>query len=384
MENLVSNYYRNKYIDILKGLLMMLVIIGHLNFFDYNARTLTLIYSFHMPAFLIIGGFLSHIDENSKLITIIKNRIQKTLIPYFTFYLISFILIPKPTGIEQMNAVVFMFNGIGNPDIATNLPLWFLTLYFVSMTVFEVIEIFSYKFIFFLKSKNNNLNQNKYEFIRIVFELIIILILMTLSLYYSKTLRMKRMIFNFEIGIYTLLFVYIGKILNYFIPCIKNKISTLTNKNNDTNNFFKLKIDTTKILYILFLCIILIIWYILSMKNGRIDLNARDYRDFRLLYLNAILGTFLFSNFSYIVYKIPYINEFFSFIGKYSVYILAYHIPANVPINFIIRPMLPLEFNEYLNHASIVSILFLSSLILIISLLFTYIHISIKKSFSKN
>ena len=117
MENLVSNYYRNKYIDILKGLLMMLVIIGHLNFFDYNARTLTLIYSFHMPAFLIIGGFLSHIDENSKLITIIKNRIQKTLIPYFTFYLISFILIPKPTGIEQMNAVVFIKSKIKNSSV---------------------------------------------------------------------------------------------------------------------------------------------------------------------------------------------------------------------------------------------------------------------------
>ena len=42
----------------MKGLLITLVVIGHLPFFDYDSRTLTLIYSFHMPAFLIIGGIV--------------------------------------------------------------------------------------------------------------------------------------------------------------------------------------------------------------------------------------------------------------------------------------------------------------------------------------
>ena len=352
---------------------MILVIIGHLSFFDYNARTLTLIYSFHMPAFLIIGGFLSHIDENSKLIEVVKKRIEGIIIPYFTFYLISLIIIPKATGGDQLQAVVCMFNGIGNPNIATNLPLWFLTLYFCSITVFEIIEIFLYKIINFYKSKLNTSNQNKILYIRLLAELIIIFILMTLSLYYSKTLHMKRMIFNFEIGLYTLLFIYIGKIVNIFFPIIKDKFNSLL-----TNS------GPIKIFYFVFILFILIVWYILSMKNGRIDLNARDYKNFRLLYVNAILGCYLFSHITFIIYKLPYINHILSFLGKYSLYILAYHIPANVPINFIIRPMLPLEFNEYLNHASIISIIFLSGLILIISLIFTYIHITIKKSLTKN
>ena len=81
---------RSKYIDVMKGLLIILVVIGHLPFFDYNSRTLTLIYSFHMPAFLIIGGMLSHINEDTKLSTILYKRIKGTLIPYFLFYFISF------------------------------------------------------------------------------------------------------------------------------------------------------------------------------------------------------------------------------------------------------------------------------------------------------
>ena len=55
---------RNLYIDVQKGLLMVLVIIGHLSYFEYESRTITLIYSFHMPAFLIISGYLLNINQN--------------------------------------------------------------------------------------------------------------------------------------------------------------------------------------------------------------------------------------------------------------------------------------------------------------------------------
>ena len=78
---------RSTYIDVMKGLLITLVVIGHLPFFDYDSRTLTLIYSFHMPAFLIIGGILSHIDENTKLSTIVIKRIKGTLC--FLYYIFN-------------------------------------------------------------------------------------------------------------------------------------------------------------------------------------------------------------------------------------------------------------------------------------------------------
>ena len=83
---------RSAYMDVMKGLLIILVIIGHLPYFDYDSRTLVLIYSFHMPAFLIIGGMLSHIDNNTKFSTIIIKRVKGTLFPYIIFSIITFFL----------------------------------------------------------------------------------------------------------------------------------------------------------------------------------------------------------------------------------------------------------------------------------------------------
>ena len=139
---------RNKriaYLDVMKGLLITLVVIGHLPYFDYDSRTLTLIYSFHMHAFLIIGGILSHVNEDTKFSTIIKKRIKGTLVPYFIFYIISLLIIPTPSIQQKLNALIVVFRGIGDPVNAINLPLWFLTFYFVAMTTFEIIECLAYK-----------------------------------------------------------------------------------------------------------------------------------------------------------------------------------------------------------------------------------------------
>ena len=76
---------RNQYLDIMKGLLITLVVIGHLPFFEYDSRTLTLIYSFHMHAFVIIGGLLSHVNENTKISTII-NILNQMLLNFQTNY----------------------------------------------------------------------------------------------------------------------------------------------------------------------------------------------------------------------------------------------------------------------------------------------------------
>ena len=132
----------------MKGLLITLVVIGHLPYFEYDSRTLTLIYSFHMHAFLIIGGILSHINENTKISTIIHKRVMGTLLPYFVFYLITFIIVPTTTE-QKINAIPVVLKGIGiPPDHALNLPLWFLTFYFVTMTGFEIIQCISYKIIY--------------------------------------------------------------------------------------------------------------------------------------------------------------------------------------------------------------------------------------------
>ena len=80
MENSIG---RIQWIDIAKGIGIILVIIGHVSI---NANINDFIYSFHMPLFFIISGFLYKPKKN-----FVKNKVRSILIPYFVFSIVSFI-----------------------------------------------------------------------------------------------------------------------------------------------------------------------------------------------------------------------------------------------------------------------------------------------------
>ena len=344
------------YIDIYKSMLMILVIIGHLQFFDYNSRTLTLIYSFHMPAFLIIAGYLSNINKDSDFINIIKKRFKNSIIPYFIFYFISLIILPKDTMQGQQIAVLTMFRGIGDPINSSNLPLWFLTFYFVSMIVFEILDLLSIKLSsVFYRKHNIKINKN-------ILLLFLCSILMYLSFIYARVYKLGRLPFNIEIALFSLLYIYFGKMIKTY----QDKIISMINA------CFKNKF--IYVLYIFIYIIIVFIWYNLSLKNGRIDLNARDYKNALLMYINAILGFIMFAPFPYIISKIKYINTMFSFLGKISLYTLAYHIPSNIVTYGIINPFLPISFNQILTSPNIISLTYFTLTALLFSSLMFFIH----------
>lgn len=77
------------YIDILKGIAIILVVMGHLfvPYTDYLDSTVNLmIYSVHMPLFIFLSGFVFHLSQgkHSVRITIMK-RILSLLLPFFCF-----------------------------------------------------------------------------------------------------------------------------------------------------------------------------------------------------------------------------------------------------------------------------------------------------------
>lgn len=62
---------RNSKVDAYKGILIWLVVLGHVIQYGYkqafdNNYYINLIYSFHMPAFMFVSGFLSN---SSKLLS---------------------------------------------------------------------------------------------------------------------------------------------------------------------------------------------------------------------------------------------------------------------------------------------------------------------------
>ena len=48
---------RKLYLDIAKGIGILLIVLGHQNYFSYDGRLCTLVYSFHLPLFILLGGY---------------------------------------------------------------------------------------------------------------------------------------------------------------------------------------------------------------------------------------------------------------------------------------------------------------------------------------
>ena len=440
----------------MKGLLITLVVIGHLPYFEYDSRTLILIYSFHMHAFLIIGGMLSHINEDTKLSTILYKRIKGTLIPYFVFYLITFIIVPTTTE-QKLNAIPVVIKGIGiPPDHALNLPLWFLTFYFVAMTVFEIIQFISHKIAGtianavganantvgakhsepdsvgakhrepdsvgadIIRPRRDELCEPALQFL---LTLIFVSIIMRISFVYARIYKLPRLPYNIEIAGYCLGFVFLGNILGKIVPKIykcwqhigTNNDTTETdnihtrmgelcepsqtkNANSNSTRTFKNKSVIIKIVIVIITIFALILiaktWYEYSMWNGRIDLNARDYKNAFYMYVDAILGFTIFAVFSYIIFIVSIFAEkrldilnndvfddsllkgipslfyillnlptrVFSYLGENSLYILAFHVPSVFYTNAFVTPFLPMSIREILSHNSMISIFILTAL----------------------
>ena len=96
---------RNEYIDILKGVAIVLVVVGHCIQFGSGVSYLEnneffqnivfrFIYSFHMPLFVLISGYLFYNTLSKKDVkAIIKSRINTLVLPIFVWTILQNILL---------------------------------------------------------------------------------------------------------------------------------------------------------------------------------------------------------------------------------------------------------------------------------------------------
>lgn len=134
---------RNPYIDVLKGVLILLVLLGHTiqyasgkdclssgSFYDNLA--FKLIYGFHMPAFMIISGYLFHHSIATKSMKeLFLGKCQSILVPVFSFSFVVWLL--------QFHSDYSFLDQIRNYLSCTRYTLWFLwALFYCSMGVLLV------------------------------------------------------------------------------------------------------------------------------------------------------------------------------------------------------------------------------------------------------
>lgn len=121
------------WVDNLRGIGIFLVVLGHLSLPEIEMK---IIYSFHMPLFFFISGFLFKMNRFEDKKIGIKKRFSSLIIPYLVFWIISFIFgiavdfvsgKTLPGFIETLSELFFL-----NGSVGWNSPLWFLIVLFVS------------------------------------------------------------------------------------------------------------------------------------------------------------------------------------------------------------------------------------------------------------
>lgn len=144
-----ANENRVHWIDNLKAIGIYLMVLSHHETIAHGF--LKYIYSFHMPLFFFISGFLFDRGKYPTIKSLVLRRIQTLLVPYFLFSFISYILwcvlliIRHPEQITLENNELFktllsiFFSSNGITWMSHNSPLWFLTCLFLLEIQFYII-----------------------------------------------------------------------------------------------------------------------------------------------------------------------------------------------------------------------------------------------------
>ena len=142
-----SNTRRKKYpwIDVAKSIAIFLVVWGHFQNYGTFRGLQKLIYSFHIPLFLILSGFLYTYKEGEPLGSFVRKKFVRTAFPALLWLLISqplFIWFHRgesPFGILRAYAAK-IYKGA----VPINEPCWFFIVLFFIFVVVRLIRIDKY------------------------------------------------------------------------------------------------------------------------------------------------------------------------------------------------------------------------------------------------
>ena len=122
-------------LDYLKGILITLVVLFHLTYFS-TEYTLAkqFVYTFHMPAFLVISGWLMNIEAP---LPHFGRMISKILLPYIVFesgYIVISALKMVAVPIAELNVSTFLYHFFASPVG----PYWFLHTLIICAVVYKL------------------------------------------------------------------------------------------------------------------------------------------------------------------------------------------------------------------------------------------------------
>lgn len=155
---------RNRWLDIVKGLTIFLMILGHCiqngNGVAYissqafwSDKVTIFIYSFHMPLFMLISGYFLHYSLKKRpLVKALRNKINYLLYPIIIFNLYNYI-IGNTTYIDNLFYIIINLNDLAFKIFDGYWFLWAVLIFSILVTLVHFLlkdNLVIYIVIFFL------------------------------------------------------------------------------------------------------------------------------------------------------------------------------------------------------------------------------------------
>jgi acyltransferase len=345
---------RLHWIDTLKGIGIILVVLAHYSLpiaFD------TYIFSFHMPLFFFISGFLFDFGKYAESAsTFVKERFKSLIVPYFCFavitcifcFLLDELYTPEITSIKffensMLHGTSHILVAFG-PAISYNPPLWFLTCLFVTELLFYGLAKEYYG-----------------EPRRLVFWLIIA----GVTGYLYPAYVPFRIPWNIDVALVAIVFYGAGNLFRKFAETESRSSFSLKLDSGFIEKFSKIE---RYLPLIPALSSLLYLGYLLKFPtDDKVNMNVLKYGDFFSFYLFAFSGIF-----TSVYLSRRFVNsKVLEYYGRNSLIILALHFPLKDVLIKLVIIILGVD-NEYIHYNAGVALgLTVLSLILLVPVIST-------------
>ncbi|MDO4330346.1 MAG: acyltransferase family protein [Lachnospiraceae bacterium] len=323
---------RKTYIDVAKGIAILLVILGHMNrFFDYDGRLNQMVYSVQLPVFLVIGGYWMRLKQEESPVQFLEKKFYRLLQPYF-FYAVFSILYAWPENAEKFCFYVAgMLWGIGIRDYLPNLPIWFLPMFFVA------------NLWFYLVLQIGRLGKKNWQ--KLLLEGLAVCILMAAG--WKLKLKEERLPWGFELAMILQGFFFAGhlwRLAEEYLGKLHPAEPAAASKPADPGRNPEKKPEKKQCILLTALLIpAFLIWAVCVKMNGRVDINAAWFGNKGLwsFYLAALSGCYLVIFASALLSRCRPIAWILSLFGTNSMAIMAVHVPVLIWMDGVITPLMP-------------------------------------------
>ena len=318
---------REKWLDSLKGLGILFVVLGHC--FPPQEKLTNYLYSFHIAIFFYISGnLLPEEAGHEKFTSYFQKKFTRLMVPYFGYGFFTYIvwlMIGRNFGVNKELAVpplkpllgLLYGNGFDN-FLVFNISLWFLPALFSTLVIYHFLPLF-------FKNRSSLF--------------VVVLLLLCLG-FIDSNYGNIRLPWGINISFIAIFFVFIGQ---------------------EGKAILK-KIENNNILVNLCLAILFLFggYYLQSLNSG-VSFNSHSYGNLFYFVFSAVLSIFGYA----LLVKVLLDNKILQYLGVNSLRILALHILTFSLISAFIKYIIQIEYLTFKVSLQGRFVYFISSILLV-------------------